>query len=278
VPSCYRVYLWAGPIVLLNWLLVAFVQLNSSSSPVDSIIRQSLTGTLFGVTTVAAAWTAFGPARFLWRLPLSLVLVTSQAGAIAINGSLYGAPEGEFFVVGLVLLSQWLLLQFPLWGIAIGFGVHLVHASESDVNPSQRQFGIRQLMIVTAIVGVLFGIGRAILPYLIGTVDFFQEIVPVLTFLIFAEVVLTLPVVVAVLLRRHMMPGIAIALGLFGIGTACEVPLMQIVAAGNGPNSSDVVGFNVGTLGVMLIHLLIVRFNGYSLTRLRPADGNAATS
>ena len=272
VPRRYRVFAWELPVVLLNWLLIAFIQLGPANNLPETIARQALAGTLFGLTTVAAAWTAFGPLSFRWRLPFSLLWVLAQVPAIAINGSLYGAPRGDFLVVGMMLLSQWLILQLPLWGVAIGFGAHLVHADESGLHPGQRQFGIRQLMIVTAIVSVLFGVGRVLVPYMFGQIEYLQGIGPVLAFLVFAAVILTLPLAVAALLRRNMFAGIAIALAVFGLATACEIPLMRIVGARHAPGVASIIGFNIGTLAVMLVLLAIARLNGYSLVRIQRAS------
>jgi hypothetical protein len=272
IPRRYRVFAWAMPVVVLNWLLIAFVQLNVATGLIETIVRHALAGTLFGITTVAAAWTAFGPMPFAWRLPLALMWVVAQSPAIAINGSLYGAPRGEFILVGILLLSQWLLLQMPLWGVAIGFGVHLIHAEETGLHPSQTQFGIRQLMIVTAIVAVLFGVGRIIIPYMFGQMEYLRDIGSSLAFLVFWEVVLTLPLVVAALLRRNTLAGVAIALGIFAAATAGEIPLMRIVGAGNGPGLPHIIGFNIGAPSVMLVLLSIIRLNGYSLARIQRAN------
>jgi len=201
------------PIIVLNWITVAVVQFNPTSSVLETIARLAMAGTLFGITTLAAAWTAFGPLPFAWRLPLSILWVAARAPAIAINGTLYRAPRGEFVLVGIALLSQWLLLQFPLWGMAIGFGAHLVHVGDSAPQAGKTQFGIRQLMIATAIVSALFAVGRLFVWYLFGQEDYLRASVSGLVFLIFSDVVLTLPLVVAALLRRNTLAGIAIFAG-----------------------------------------------------------------
>ena len=193
--------------------------------------------------------------------------------ANAINGWLNSGSPGDCVIVGMLLLCQWLLLQFPLWGIVIGFGIQLRHADEieSGEYPSHRQFGIRQLMLLTAVVGVLFGVGRIAVPYLFREFAFLPIVAPVIAFLIAAEVVMTLPLVVAALLRRRTVIGVLLALTLIGAITACELPLLKMVTTGGSGNVQEIIALNVGTATVMLALLTIVRLNGYSLVTTRSA-------
>ena len=70
-------------------------------------------GSLFAHATLAAAWTAFGPAPAIRRVPLSFVWVISLPAAIGINVALNGGPDDATIILGACLFGQWLLLQFP---------------------------------------------------------------------------------------------------------------------------------------------------------------------
>ncbi len=277
MPRHYRFIAWIVPLLLLNWLLLAVIPLAPRGNLVISLAIGALGGTVFGQTAVAAAWTVFGPMPLRWRLPFSLAWLAMITLVNAINGWLNRGSPGDCVIVGVLLLCQWLLLQFPLWGIAVGFGVQLRHTDEigSGEHPIQRQFGIRQLMLLTAVVGVLFGVGRIAVPYLFREFVFLPVVAPVIAFLIVAEVVMTLPLVVAALLRRHTVIGVLLALTLIGAITACELPLLKMVVSGSSSSVQEIIALNIGTATATLALLTIVRLNGYSLSRSLPAATSA---
>ena len=265
----FRVFLWTAPVVLVNLVLLAIVPTVPTNNLIESMAQQALGGTVFAQTAIAATWAAFGPGPFMWRLPLSLTWLALLTVAIGISGVLHEGSSEDFVIVGMLLLSQWLLLQFPLWAAAIGFGIQLRHADEieSESAASQTQFGIRQLMLVTAIVAVLLGIGRIAIPPVVEQEGFIQQVGPILVFLAVAEVAITFPLVLAALLRRRAFVGVMLALGLIVVVTICEIPLMRMASAGGSSSILQVVALNFGTVAWMVIVLSIVRSNGYSLTR-----------
>ena len=269
VPRRYRVFAWIAPLLLLNWLLLAVVPIIPAGGPVESFAIQLVGGTIFAQSAVAAAWTAFGPIQFGWRLPLSLTWLAMLSFIHAVNGWLNGGLPSGSISVGVLLLCHWLLLQFPLWGIAIGYGVQLRHADDTEIgNSIHRQFGIRQLMIVTAVVGMLFGVGRIAVPYFLKEIEAFPIIASVIAFLVTVEVVMTLPLAVAALLRRHVVIGVLSALTLIGAVTACELPLLKmVIPMAGGSSVLGIIAANVGTAITLLALLTIVRLNGYSLGR-----------
>jgi hypothetical protein len=233
-------------------------------------------GSLFAHTTLAAAWTAFGPAPLVWRLPLSLVWVFGLAIAIQVNLVLNGGPDEGAVLVGACLFGQWLLLQVPLWTIALAFGAHLRHSDhlQAGFDPRERQFGIRQLIIVTTIVAIIFGCGRLIVPQMAEQLKLTRGEAPIFIFLGVAAIVQTLPLLLAALMRRFAIPGVLVVLVLIGFATAyLEVPLLRLVSRGPGLQTRDFIAINTFTTSIMIIVLLAVRLNGYCLSRWRPASG-----
>jgi hypothetical protein len=238
----YRVILWTAPILLLNWVLIAVLDPDPGRSVSETAAIGFFFGSLFAHTTLAAAWTAFGPAPLVWRLPLSLVWVFGLAIAIQVNLVLNGGPDEGAVLVGACLFGQWLLLQVPLWTIALAFGAHLRHSDhlQAGFDPRERQFGIRQLIIVLGV----------------------------------AAIVQTLPLLLAALMRRFAIPGVLVVLVLIGFATAyLEVPLLRLVSRGPGLQTRDFIAINTFTTSIMIIVLLAVRLNGYCLSRWRPASG-----
>src|SRR5687768_8450154 len=103
------VFLWAGPVVAFNLLLIALLHPDPGGGIVETIGLGFFFGTLFAHTTLSAAWTAFGPLALVWRLPLALGWVALLACAIGINVAFNGGPDEAFVVVGACLFGQWLL-------------------------------------------------------------------------------------------------------------------------------------------------------------------------
>jgi hypothetical protein len=172
-------------------------------------------------------------------------------------------------VVGGCLLGQWFLVQIPLWGLAMGYGLRLRHRDDTSrgTDPRERQFGIRQLMIITSIVGVVFGIGRLVVTNL-GDRFIVDGEVAIFAFLAIAAIVITLPVLLASLLPRLALPATLLALVLVGFATAWELPMFDSTGAGRrgGPGAMGFVWINGGTTLWLLALVVVVRLNGYRLT------------
>ena len=263
----YRVFVWIAPLVAVGWLLIAFLDPDPPGRLGEYIGMGFFFGTMFGQTTIASAWTAFGPAPLIWRLPLSFLWVVMLAVSIGINVGMNGGPRDAMVVMGGCLTSQWFLVQLPLWGLAMGYGLRLRHRDDASVasDPRERQFGIRQLLIITTIVAVVFGIGRLIVPNL----KFGSSGEPaVLAFLAVAAIVITLPVLIAALLPRFALPATLLTLLLVGLQTAWEMPMFRSTGAGRmgGPHVLHFIWINVCTTAWLLALVLAVRWNGYTLS------------
>lgn len=261
-------FLWAGPLIALSWLTLALVNLDAlrhSARAWETCVMGYFFGSLFAHATLAAAWTAFGLGPLTLRLPLSLAWVGSLPVAIGINVETNGGPRDAVLVVGGSLLGQWLLLQLPLWGLALGFALRLRHIDEVDQAASRHlQFGIRQLLIVTAIVAVVLAIGRAVLPHMPTA----GSEMSIFIFLAAAAIVLTLPLLLAALMRRRAVLGVLLALGLMGMVTALEMPLLNAFRL-RGPEPEHFVAINAASAVVILLFALMARFNGYRLDTRR---------
>src|SRR5688572_27111272 len=100
VPRRYRVFLWLGPLFALSWLTIALADPDPGTGIVETVAFGYFIGSLFAHTTLASAWTAFGPAPLAWRLPISLTWVFLLGTAIGINVGVNGGPHEAVFVVG----------------------------------------------------------------------------------------------------------------------------------------------------------------------------------
>jgi hypothetical protein len=268
VPRRYRVILWVVPLVILHWLFVALMPDSWSNSWLVILLVALFWGTMFGHTTLAASWTAFGPGALIVRLPLALGWITILTVAIVVNALRNSQPVDLAVPIGACLFGQWLLLQFPLWGLAIGFGLRLQHQDDAaQAGQHPQQFTIRQLIGLTAIVGVLFGIGRVAAPIAIESLKSDGNFPTLIIFLCAAQVVLTIPLLLAALLHRFAIVGVLVALALIVASVLWEMPLLNALAGGSGVSSTVLIAMNVGTALTMLALLIAVRRNGYSLVR-----------
>lgn len=266
----YRAGLWVVVILAVNWFTVTL------TNPRDGILLGYFIGSLSANVTLAAAWGAFGPGRLVWRLPLSVAWVLMQLVCVAVNVLMELAPSNGLFLMGVLLGLQWLILQVPLWGISLGVGLGLRYgeAAPREAGQSEVRFGLRDLFILMGLVAVMLGVGRLLLP-LVDIPDGFHVIVFV--FLGVAGVFLTLPLLVATLLPRRVLPGIGAAILFITAGTFAEWTLGELLQ-GAGPGIEDFAVINAGASLVILLLAGAVRRCGYSLQRTRIAVGSVVES
>jgi hypothetical protein len=184
---------------------------------------------------------------------------------IGIHG---GPPLSAAIMIGLCLLGQWTLLQFPLWGLVLGYGLHVQHEDDEvqELGRHERQFGIGQLIVVTAIVGVFLGIGRAIVMLLGDAFDLTDPEGAIFLFLGAAAVILTLPLALAALLKRRAVPGVGLILVLTAAITFIEMPMLQTIHPGPGPNRGHFLAINLFSAMTILVVAAVVRACGYRLS------------
>ena len=210
----YRVFTWVGTLVALSWLSLAFLDPEPPGRDTTIGVGYFL-GSFFAHATLAAAWTAFGPGPLSLRGPLSFVWVLMLPAALGINIRVHGGPDEAAMKWGACLLGQWLLLQVPFWGLALGLGLRLRHIDEVEQvsNRGQLRFGIRHLFIVMFIVAVVLGIGRIIVPM----ISISGQAGAFLAFLALTGIVVTLPLLLGCLMQRQVILGVVLSLLLIGV-------------------------------------------------------------
>jgi hypothetical protein len=269
-----------GLLIGLGCLLVAAVE-PDGPKPVEYITIGVLLGTMFGQATLASAWTALGPLPLVWRLPLSIAWLAGLLVAFAMNLAFHNGPGPAdiIIVIGGCLVGQWFLAQLPLWGLAGLFGarVRQVRGGSSGA-ATENQFGIRQLMIITATVAVVLGFGRAVVLAIAPTFDGrVGGEATIFVFLAAAGILMTLPLIVAALLPRLALPASLVVLVLIGLGTAWELPLMRAFQTATGPDTWHFVWINGVQAAWVLAVAGVVRLGGYRLMAIsRPGADSLA--
>lgn len=267
----WRSALWVVPVVSLALVLIAAVRPEPQPNPLEFVTIGLVFGSFFGQAILAAAWTALGPLPLILRLPLALLWLAASVAALAINLSSFGPPGNSEVVIVFAgaAFGQWFLAQIPLWGLAVGYGLRIRHTSETG--PAQgrgeRQFGIGQLMIVTAIVAVVLGIARAIIAALAFQAPFEARPLFIVSFLAVAGIIMIVPLVLAALLPRHALPASLLVLVLIALGTAAELPLLISLnpTAGGGPQVWHFYGISGFQCFWVLAVTGVLRCAGYRL-------------
>ena len=267
--SRYIVLVLLIPLLGLSWLLLAAVNPAGPSGPFERVLVGYLIGTMFGQATLAAAWTALGPAPLLWRLPLSLGWIAALVLALLFNFQVsnHGPDLGVVLIIGSCLTGQWLLVQAPTWGLAVGYGVRLRHGSDPPESIRELQFGIRQLMILTAIVAVVLGVGRVAIARAISQMgEGDSERAAVFAFLAVAGIVMTLPLLMAVLLPRWAWLATIVVLALIAIGTWYELPLVMMThSLPGGPDIWHLTFINAFQALWVVVIAGLLRLCGYGI-------------
>jgi hypothetical protein len=265
-----------GSLVLLS--LASLIVVNPHLGLGMELTGGYVLGTFFGHPTLAAAWAAFGPGRLAWRVPLSLIWIALLAICLSINISMHGGPEDAPLLLGLGALGQWLLLQIPLFALAVGFGMQIRHVDESAgaFDPRQWQFGTRQLVIVTAVVAVLLGIVRLTLSNLSPEIFIRASEAAALAILVGSANVLTLPLLLSGLMRHHPVRGVLFTLTLLCFATTWELRLLRAYPIAGGPSGLELLAINAVLAALVLTFVTTVRLSGYCLSRGNSEPSSAA--
>lgn len=265
IDARYLILLLLTPLLGLSWLLLAAVE-PEGPNQLEHFIIGFLLGTMFGQATLASAWAALGPAPLLWRLPLSLGWVAILVIAFLVNISVnnFGGNIEVALILGGCLGGQWLLVQMPLWGLALGYGVNLRHRDDPPLAIRERQFGIRQLMILTAIVAVVLGACRWVVTAAMAELQGTNWGEAAVFFMLAAAgIVMTLPLIIAALLPRFAWLATAGVLVLIWLGTWYELPLVNMV--GGGPNIWHLAFINGFQAAWVLAVVGLLRLCGYGI-------------
>lgn len=151
-------------ITLALMIVINLLTINdfANSSYIESNITRGLCiGVPFVEANLCAAWIALMPLRFTKRLisvvPVFLLAIAAMASSVGSTLEL---------ALGIALAVHFLLVQTPLWmarraGWLLSDDVEIHMNGEPSGNATQ--YGVRHLMIWTAIVAVCMGLGRAVM-------------------------------------------------------------------------------------------------------------------
>lgn len=265
--SMRRTWIWyfATPLIVLGCLLLAFLNASGQGFGVGYFL-----GTVFGHATLAAAWTAFGPLRWAWRLPLSLLWLAAVNAALAWNiFRMPGGPRELMIAIACCVFGQFLILQIPFWGLMAGYGLQLRYFEDSlqSPDPKELQFGIRELLVFTTIIAVLLGLGRVAVSLAPIYTPWMGPFVPIVAFFTVAAALMTAPLLLAALLPRLALPAVLLAILFVGIATLGEISLVESFQGDGQVAPEAIVSVNTFAVAWILTISSIVRLCGYRFAR-----------
>lgn len=223
-------------------------------------------GSLFGHSTLSSAWIALGPGRWP-RLPFAIAWQLAFPLAFHFNTMLHRGPESAviLFCTFMILL----LVQVLAWPMRYWLGLRVCRPicdPEGNESEFSRQFGIRDLMIVTTAVALVIGIARALMPFILKTAS--HEI-PIFAFLIVAACIICIPLCFSILaMRKPVLPTLFV-LAFVTLATAFEIPLLdQMGLATRGPDWLHITLMNAFSLLPVAIVSVGLRYSGFRLSAM----------
>ncbi|WP_254512393.1 hypothetical protein [Anatilimnocola floriformis] len=220
------IYFNGGALIVVGMLLISGGAVFSSPSAHPWIVGLVM-GTMLQQTVLAAAWSAIGPCKLMWRMPLSLVWAGLMGAALEVP--LMMGPHAPRLVFIIATSSLWLVGQIPLWLTSLSFGLRLQHHGyppETDP-PKQGQFSTSQLMAFMAFIAVLLAIGRLIV--LGGAVKMPDIIELQMMALMFAtQMLITLSLLFTALLPKWSWRSSVIGVAIVGIATVIEARILSV--------------------------------------------------
>lgn len=282
-----------GALIAVGLLVIVAVSVDLyRRSGIGNLIGNGvLSGTIMSFVNLGAVWVPVGSGRLSSRLMLSLGVFGALMSVITISSFLTLPPMFDRLMavvmsalLAVVLVAQWMLVQAPLWGLAGVYGLRIARVSgrEKTVPEFRAQFGIRQLLIATAVVAVVLGLGRfAVLTVvdseLVRTFGAFRALATV-AFLAIWSLFIVLPLFLASLLPRAATLATATALLFAAIATGAEIPLLNKIEFQSEVRTAEIWllgSMNTAQAAWILAFAGILRLGGYRLTASRAAVAGA---
>lgn len=264
-----RALLFVAMLVALGLISLAIVPVRGSGGTGFEMFAVGyLLGSIFGQSVFAAAWMALGPGRLFLRAPLSLAWCGLLWLAFTMNVLLFSPSNKEVIVIVAICIGGiWIVAQAPFWCLRWPGGLCIEQATAIPHDQKPPQYGIGQLLVFTTIVAALFGAGRAAMMLLPQFEQFagYRE-TGIFVALSVAAVLISLPLVPALLLPRYAFLAASGLIVLIALATWWELPLFnQFLAPGGGPQFMHFVWINSATVLWIAAIGAVMRYGGYRL-------------
>ncbi len=259
-------------LIVCGWLLIALVpHPRGPDSILGTLTIAAMLGTMFGQVSLAAAWCALGPFALIQRLPLSFAWIAAIVLSFGCNIARDSNSGGLAVLIlyAIAFVGQWLLVQMPIWLLTARYGLRIVGANYQPANRELRdqQYGIRQVMILTALVAVVLGAGRTLLGGLRSDQPFLDwKVIMFFGFFALANATIAFPLIDVALTGRNLPQAIVGALSLVAAATLVELLLFPWLSPfGTSGAEGILVAMNAVQCLWILTVLFLLRAAGFRL-------------
>jgi hypothetical protein len=261
--------------IILGAIVIGQALFNFIFEPLQggkSILRPLTLGAAFVQPPLFAMWAVLGPPPAAKRWPLTIAAFIMIVYAGAMSDDKWLSLEYATFAVGFWVMTSLLMAIIAKLG---GLRLSAAQAASGAADPLN-QFGLKYLLVITAICAVLLGIGRSLaspLPAWNPTWELgyaIRGLIASFGFILLA----TLPAIVAPMLivSRPVRPAVLMALLLSWAGLSWMA--VETIAALEGDPRWEIAGvvasLQLGAAANAVVSAALVRIAGYRLRKRMP--------
>lgn len=236
------------------------------------LVEAPLTGFVLGQSGALAVFAVLGTTPLFKRVAICLALLLLLYTAVVVGFYLVsptkplGLTESHMFRAGFAVPAVFLAIQFPIWIARLWREWRIVYASEENIR-SGRQFGVREMLIVTAMIAVSLAMAR--LSVEASSHDEWPSILIACAVAAVLSSLTTIPSVIAVFGRQGIRSGMfwmtlyAVALGI----SVVALPAIVIGSSIYAKRVAPFVLFAAGVIAPIFASLAAARACGYELQR-----------
>lgn len=217
----------------------------------DSAVLSISIGTFFGQACLAAAWLGMGPGPLSIRAFGSTCWLAALEIAAVLCFDVPPLGHALFIAVvtGTVAVVQCAAVQLPCLAVTQGLNFHLrqLHGDD-DISHKRLQFGLRELLVVTAVVAALLGLGRAAWSHY-GDFDRVAPLLLVLAACAACAMLVSGAVLAVSIVARRSPLFIVYAITVVVCITASEIALLGVVYSDNSEEARTLISLFNGTVG-----------------------------
>jgi hypothetical protein len=180
-------------------------------------------GVHYGHIVLAALVTVYARWNLLLRVTVPPLLI-SAATLISLAFARFGPGWGEAFLLAGLTIFTWGVAQIPFWVVRNLTAARLQSAETLSATAQAEQFSVRQMLIFTLTVAVIFGAGRALVSQHDVRRFFALDLEDVVTFTLFITALIASGIVI-VHVGLQPRPRVSSILGSIGLVAAMTVGL-----------------------------------------------------
>ena len=257
--------------------LIVFGPINAIAPTVaehfrTDLVEAPLTGFVLGQSGALAVFAVLGTTPLLKRLAICLALLLLLYAAVVIGFYLVsptkplGLTESHMFRAGFAVPAVFLAIQFPIWIARLWREWRIVYARGENIR-SGRQFGVRELLIITAMIAVSLAMAR--LSGQASSKDQWPNILIACAVAAVLSSLTTIPSVIAVFGRQGIRSGM-LWMTLYALALGTSVGALPAIVRGGSIHLQRVATlalFAAGVIAPVFASLAAAYACGYELQR-----------